>query len=118
MQLDESEPNPWAASLICTQLTPVSSERKYPVCVPKDAAANRAGYPPALACAPRAMLHASVGPETCVKLPPEFVVWKIPASEEIQTSPVTPGLTTTLNGAVVAPSALGNVKVFPPSTEM
>ena len=64
------------------------------------------------------MPHACTGPDILVKLVPEFVVWKIPASVETQTSPVTPGLTTTFAGAFDVPSAVADfVKVLPPLIE-
>jgi len=45
MTFDVTEAKPWAASLIFTQLTPASSDLKYPI-PPMFAAAKMAGYPP------------------------------------------------------------------------
>lgn len=50
---------------------------KYPT-PPMLAAANKAGYPPAVLGAPRAMAHAAVGPATAANVVPELTEWKIP----------------------------------------
>ena len=74
MQFALAEPKPWAASLILTQFTPASSERKYPM-PSMFAAAKSAGYPPVVFGAPRAIAHACETPEMVVKVAPESVEW-------------------------------------------
>jgi len=48
---------------------------------------------------------------------PEFVEWKRPLSVETHTSPVKPGLTTTLTGEVEEPRLPFAANVFPPSVD-
>ncbi|KAG5221541.1 hypothetical protein IMY05_C4378001500 [Salix suchowensis] len=101
MIAEAAEPNPWTASLILTQFTPASLDRKIPM-PPMSAAAKRAGYPPDVAGAPRAMAQACVTPLMVEKDAPLFVEWKRPLSVETHTSPKT--ALVFLSEAMVAPA--------------
>ena len=52
-----------------------------------------------------------------MKVLPEFVVWNNPLSVDTQISPVTPGLTMTLNGEVDDPRVEVAANVLPPSVD-
>lgn len=116
MIAEAAEPNPWAASLILTQFTPASLDRKIPM-PPMSAAAKRAGYPPDVAGAPRAIAQACVTPLMAEKDAPLFVEWKRPLSVETHTSPVTVGCTTIFRGLVEEPKVPCAVKVAPVSLD-
>jgi len=81
------------------------------------AAAKIAGYPPAVAGAPRPIAQACVTPDIAVNEEPVLVEWKRPASDDTQMSPVTLGLTTILTGEVDLPREPATAKVLPPSVD-